>query len=198
MIPGPLRRRAWIYRAALPLLPVLGLLAGGCVRFRYTGEDDLPAAWRTEVTGISWRLPQGRFASEGQLVAGEGTPTKVRLEEMFFRGQLRRSAPAEFIELTTEGNGAFTARAWRAGQVAAELRHNGRIDPQTGWLELSDVPAKENQKFGPVATSLSLRVGLGADGALYVRAHGTAAGVVLFVPAVGSSTVWGRWEPARP
>jgi hypothetical protein len=179
-------------------LPVLGLLAGGCVRFRYTGEDDLPAAWRTEVTGISWRLPQGRFASEGQLVAGEGTPTKVRLEEMFFRGQLRRSAPAEFIELTTEGNGAFTARAWRAGQVAAELRLNGRIDPQTGWLELSDVPAKENQKFGPVATSLSLRVGLGADGALYVRAHGTAAGVVLFVPAVGSSTVWGRWEPARP
>jgi hypothetical protein len=131
-------------------------------------------------------------------VAGEGKPTKVRLEEMFFRGQLRRSAPADVIELTTAGDGAFTARAWRAGQVAAELRLNGRIDPQTGWLELSDVPAKENQKFGPVATSLSLRVGLGADGALYVRAHGTAAGVVLFVPAVGSSTVWGRWEPARP
>jgi len=198
MIPAPLRRRAWIYRAALPLLPVLGLLAGGCVRFRYTGEDDLPAAWRTEVTGISWRLPQGRFASEGQLVAGEGKPTKVRLEEMFFRGQLRRSAPADFIELTTEGNGAFTARAWRAGKVAAELRLTGRINPQTGWLELSDVPAKEDQKFGPLATTLSLRVGLGADGALYVRAHGTAAGVVLFVPAVGSSTVWGRWEPARP
>ena len=193
-----LRRRAVIHRAALPCLLVLALLAGGCVRFRYTGEEDLPAAWRTEVSGVAWRLPQGRVASEGQLVAGEGKPTKVRLEEMFFRGQLRRSAPAEFIELTTEGNGAFTARAWRAGKVAAELRLTGRINPQTGWLELSDVPAKEDQKFGPLATTLSLRVGLGADGALYVRAHGMAAGVVLFMPAVGSSTVWGRWEPARP
>jgi len=193
-----LRRRAVIYRASAPCLLVLALLAGGCVRFRYTGEEDLPAAWRTEVSGVAWRLPQGRFASEGQLVAGEGKPTKVRLEEMFFRGQLRRSAPAEFIELTTEGNGAFTARAWRAGKVAAELRLTGRINPQTGWLELSDVPAKEDQKFGPLATTLSLRVGLGADGALYVRAHGMAAGVVLFMPAVGSSTVWGRWEPARP
>ncbi len=193
-----LRRRAVIHRASAPCLLVLSLVAGGCVRFRYTGEEDLPAAWRTEVSGVAWRLPQGRFASEGQLVAGEGKPTRVRLEEMFFRGQLRRSAPAEFIELTTEGNGTFTARAWRAGKVAAELRLTGRITPQTGWLELSDVPAKENQKFGPLATSLSLRVGLGADGALYVRAHGMAAGVVLFMPAVGSSTVWGRWEPARP
>jgi hypothetical protein len=184
----------------LRLCLALGLaaLAAGCVSVRRATAEDLPEAWRAEVTGVSWRLPQGRFASEGQLVAGEGKTTKVRLEEMFFRGQLRRSAPAEFIELTTEGNGAFTARAWRAGKVAAELRLTGRINPQTGWLELSDVPAKENQKFGPVASSLSLRVGLGADGALYVRAHGTAAGLVLFMPAVGSSTVWGRWEPARP
>ena len=124
---------------------------------------------------------------------GRGGSQRVRLDE---RHQRRACHPVQLLD--ERGDGAFTARAWRAGQVAAELRLTGRINPQIGWLELSDVPAKEDQKFGPLATSLSLRIGLGADGALYVRAHGMAAGVVLFMPAVGSSTVWGRWEPARP
>ena len=176
----------------------LAALAAGCVSVRRATEEDLPAAWRAEVTGVSWRLPQGRFAAEGQLVAGAGRPVAGRLEEMFFPGQFRRSRRADVIEVTVAGDGTCTARAWRSGQLAAELTLPGQVDPRTGWLELKGIPVRDTQKFGALATTQSIRIGLGSDGALYVRAHATAAGVVLFLPAVGSSTVWGRWESARP
>ena len=110
----------------------LAALAAGCVSVRRATEEDLPAAWRAEVTGVSWRLPQGRFAAEGQLVAGAGRPVAGRLEEMFFPGQFRRSRRADVIEVTVAGDGTCTARAWRSGQLAAELTLPGQVDPRTG------------------------------------------------------------------
>ncbi|MBM3866812.1 MAG: hypothetical protein FJ381_13145 [Verrucomicrobia bacterium] len=194
-VPPPPRRRPgfpWWHAAAL----LITSLAGGCVSVRSTSEEDLPAAWRAEVKGVSWRLPSGRFAAEGKLVRGESQPVTGGLEQMFFPGQFRRSRGPEVIELTVGADGACTARAWKAGQIIAELSLPGRIDPKTGWVELSGVPVKDTNKFGVVMGTQSIRFGLGADGALYVRAHSYGAGMVLLLPAAGSSVVWGRWEPA--
>ena len=190
----PRRRlsRFSLFGAAL----LAAFLPSGCVMVRSTSEDDLPAAWRAEVKGVSWRLPSGRFAADGKILQGDTDPVPGWLERMFFPGQFTRGRRAEVIELTVSDDGACTARAWKAGQIAAELSLPGRIDPQTGWVELSGVPVKDNTKFGTSVGTQSIRFGLGADGALYVRAHAYGAGVVLFLPAAGSSVVWGRWEPA--
>ena len=190
----PRRSPSRFARFGAALLAVL--LTGGCVSVRSTSEEDLPAAWRAEVKGVSWRLPAGRFAAAGKLVRGDTNPAAGRLEEMFFPGQFQRNRGSEVIELTVSADGACTARAWKAGQIAAELSLPGRIDPQTGWVELSGIPVKDTNKFGVVMGTQSIRFGLGTDGALYVRAHAYGAGMVLFLPAAGSSVVWGRWEPA--
>lgn len=194
-VPPPSRRRLFP-SGPLGAALLVAALAGGCFSVRSTSEEDLPAAWRAEVKGISWRLPQGRFAAAGKIVSGEQPPAAGRLEQMFFPGQFGRNRGPEVIELTVAADGACTARAWRAGQVAAELSLPGRLDPQTGWVELSGIPVKDTNKFGKIMGTQSIRFGLGADGALYVRAHSYGAGMVLFLPAAGSSTVWGRWEPA--
>ena len=189
----PRRRpsRFGLFGAAL----LAALLTGGCVSVQSTSEEDLPAAWRAEVKGVSWRLPSGRFAAEGKVVRGDTDPVPGGLEQMFFPGQFRRNRGPEVIELTVSGDGACTARAWKAGQIAAELSLQGRIDPRTGWLELSGVPVKDTNKFGAFVGTQSIRFGLGADGALYVRAHAYGAATVLVLPAAGSMVFWGRWEP---
>jgi hypothetical protein len=54
---------------------------------------------------------------------------------------------------------------------------------------------KDTNKFGAFVGTQSIRFGLGADGALYVRAHAYGAATVLVLPAAGSMVFWGRWEP---
>ncbi len=189
-------RRSPSHFARFGAAVLAALLTGGCVTVRSTSEEDLPASWRAEVKGVSWRLPSGRFAAEGKIVRGDTDPVPGGLEQMFFPGQFRRNRGPEMIELTVSADGACTARALNAGQIVAELSLQGRIDPRTGWLELSGVPVKDTNKFGAFVGTQSIRFGLGADGALYVRAHALGAATVLVLPAAGSMVFWGRWEPA--
>ena len=194
-VPPPPRPRPagpWGLGAAL----VVAALSAGCVGWRHIAEEDLPAAWRAEVAGTLGRPAQGRFASLGRMVVREGEPVSGRLEEMFFPGQFIRNRHADEIELLVGGDGACTARAWQGGKVAAELSLPGRINPRTGWVELDGLEVRNTNKFGNLMGTQSIRFGLGADGALYVRAHSYGAGLVLFIPAASSSVVWGRWEPA--
>lgn len=170
----------------------------GCVVVSNVDEEKLPAAWKREITLPALRPPQGRFASAGLLARGSEPPVAGRLEWMFLPGQLRSSTPAEIIELATAPDGTFTARAWRAGRVVADVELPGRIDPKTGWLELERIPVKSTNKFGATVVTQSARVAVGSDGALYVRMGSTEAGVVLFLPAFGTGSVWGRWDPAAP
>lgn len=172
--------------------------ATGCVSFRTVDEDSLPASWKQEINRPASRLPQGRFVSAGLLASGTQAPVAARLEEMFLPGQLHRSARAQVVELIVAPNGTFTARAWRAGRVVAEVQLPYRLDPKTGWLELERIPVRDTNKFGATIATQSARVAIGSDGALYVRMSATAAGVVLFLPAFGTGTVWGRWEPVAP
>ena len=92
----PRRRlsRLALFGAAL----LAAFLPSGCVMVRSTSEDDLPAAWRAEVKGVSWRLPQGRFAADGKIVQGDTDPVPGWLERMFFPGQFTRRNRAEVIE----------------------------------------------------------------------------------------------------
>lgn len=170
----------------------------GCVSVRTVDEDELPAAWRREISGASVRLPQGRFHAAGLLVSGSPEPVDARLEHVFFPGLIGRSARPEVVEVAANADGTFTARAWRAGAVAAEVTLPGQLDPATGWVEFKHIPVKSTQKFGRTVDMQSARVGIGSDGALYVRRSTTAAGVVLFLPAFGRGTAWGRWEPLSP
>lgn len=169
--------------------------ASGCVSVRIVDEDRLPAGWKQQISQPTVRLPQGRFAAAGLLASGTQAPVAARLEEMFLPGQLPRASRAQVVELIAAPDGTFTAKAWRAGRVVAEVQLPYRLDPATGWLELERIPVKDSNKFGATVTTQSARVGIGSDGALYVRMSATAAGVVLFLPAFGTGTVWGRWEP---
>ncbi|MFZ4652309.1 MAG: hypothetical protein ACOYLV_16485 [Rubrivivax sp.] len=169
-----------------------------CVNVRLVDEDRLPDAWKREINQASARLPQGRFAAAGLLASGTEAPVAGRLEAMFLPGQVPRSARPDIVELTATPNGTITARALRRGVVVAQAELPYRLDPRTGWLEIERIAGTDASKFGRLATSQSVRVGVGSDGALYVRMSGTAAGVMLFMPAFGAQTVWGRWEPAAP
>jgi hypothetical protein len=161
-------------------------------------EDTLPEPWKREINQPSVRLPQGRFAAAGQLASGTQAPVAARLEAMFMPGQVPRSARPDVVELTAAPNGTFTATALRGGAVVAKVELPYRLRPKTGWLEIDSIAGTDASKFGRLTTSQSVRVGVGSDGALYVRMSATAAGVMLFMPAVGAQTVWGRWEPAAP
>ena len=186
---------------SLPLLFGAALCAAalsGCVIISNVDEDKLPAAWMREINPPAPRPPQGRFASAGLIARGAKPPVEGRLEWMFLPGQIRDRAPAETIELATAPDGTFTARAWRGGRVVAEVELPGRLDPKTGWLELERIPVKSTNKFGVTVATQSARVAVGSNGALYVQMSSTEAGVVLFLPAFGTGTVWGRWEPAKP
>lgn len=171
-----------------------------CVSVRLVDEDRLPEAWKSQINQPSVRLPQGRFAAAGQLASGTEAPLAARLEAMFMPGQIPRSTRPDVIELTAAPNGTFTARALRGGAVVAKVELSYRLDPNTGWLEIDSIVGTDanTNKFGRLATSQSVRVGVGSDGALYVRMSGTAAGVMLFMPAFGAQTAWGRWEAVAP
>lgn len=173
-------------------------VATGCVSVRVVDEDALPASWKREINQPTVRPPQGRFAAAGLLASGTQAPVAAQLESMFLPGQLPRPTRADLMELSLSPQGTFTARAWRAGRIGAEVELPGRLDPATGWLELDRIPVKDTNKFGATVTTQSARVGVGSDGALYVRMSATAAGVVLFLPAFGTGTAWGRWEPVAP
>jgi hypothetical protein len=177
---------------------VLAAAVTGCVSVRTVDEEELPAAWKKEISGATVRPPLGRFQAAGRLVSGAPGPVEGRLEHEFFPGVFRRPEHPESIEFAMAADGTFKARAWRAGALVAEVSLPGRVDPATGWLELERIPVKDSQKFGSVAEWRSARVGVGSDGALYVRRNATAAGMVLFLPAFGRGTSWGRWEPVSP
>lgn len=185
--------------AALLGATVLCAALAACVSVRLVDEDKLPEAWQREIHEPSVRPPQGRFSSAGQLASsGMESPVAARLEVMFMPGQIPRSARPEVVELTVADNGTFTARALRRGAVVAKVELPYRLNPKTGWLEIESISGTDANKFGRLATSQSLRAGVGSDGALYVRMSGTAAGVMLFMPALAAQTVWGRWEAAAP
>ena len=177
---------------------ILCTALAACVSVRLVDEDRLPEAWKREINQPSVRLPQGRFAADGQLAIGKEAPVSARLEAMFMPGQIPRSVRPDVFELNATPNGTFIARAMRGGKVVATAELPYRLQPKTGWLEIESIAGTDASKFGRLTTSQSVRVGVGTDGALYVRMSGTAAGVILFMPAVGAQTVWGRWEPAAP
>ena len=192
--PTVISRRIAFLLAATVLCTALA----ACVNVRLVDEDRLPEAWKREINQPSVRLPQGRFAAAGQLASGKEAPVAARLEAMFMPGQIPRSARPDVVELNAAPNGTLIVRAIRWGAVVASAQLPYRLDPKTGWLEIESIAGTDASKFGRLTTSQSVRVGVGTDGALYVRMSGTAAGVVLFMPAVGAQTVWGRWEPAAP
>ncbi|MFM9029079.1 MAG: hypothetical protein ACKOTF_00040 [Opitutaceae bacterium] len=177
---------------------VLAAAVTGCVSVRTVDDDELPAAWKREISAASVRPPQGRFQAAGLLVSGSPKPVDARLEHVFFPGLIGRSGRPEMVEVAANTDGTFTARAWRAGAVVAEVTLPGQVDPATGWVEFKHIPVKSTQKFGRTVATQSARMGIGSDGAIYVRRSITEAGMVLLMPAFGRGTEWGRWEPVSP
>ena len=169
-----------------------------CVSVRVVDEDRLPEAWKRHINQPSVRLPQGRFVAAGLVASGTEAPVAGRLEWMFLPGKISLSARPDVVELTATPQGTFTATALRGAEVVAKAEFPYRLNSKTGWLEIESITGTDASKFGRLATSQSVRVGVGSDGALYVRMRGSATGVMLFMPAVGAQSAWGRWEPAAP
>ena len=184
--------------ASTAAIALLFSALAACVSVRIVDEDSLPEAWKRDINQPSVGQPTGRFEAAGLLASGTQAPVAARLEAMFMPGQIPRTARPEVLEFTASPSGLLTVRALRWGAAVAKVELPYRVDPRTGWLEIEQVPVKDSSKFGRLAGTQSVRMGVGSDGALYVRMSGTAAGVVLFMPTVGAQTVWGRWAPAGP
>ena len=129
-----------------------------------------------------------------------------------FFGLAQRQADVEDPQSSDEAGGLRSEqRAFQAAQgnrqvgaeggprrVVAEVELPGRLDPKTGWLELERIPVQSTNKFGATVSTQSARIAVGSDRALYVQMNSTDAGIVLFMPAFGTGTIWGRWEPSAP
>ena len=166
------------------------LLMAGCniTGVHRVADNKLPDAWQKQITAVV-SPPNGRFVAAGEKVGSKGKE-HGRLEQMFFRGYRHRPA-ADFVDLATAADGTFTAEVWRNGRLIEDLRHPGRLDPETGWLQIDRV-----NKYGGKTITWSARAGVGADGTLYVKLSEDSAGTAWSIPTVGTKSWWGRWLPA--
>ena len=176
------------------------LLTAGCLlSVSHVEEDQLPAEWRSAFANLSSdpSALTGRFSNEGTGVFNEGKESAVRLTDVFFPGAFPRrsggSVDAVALDWTPEGK--LRARALSGPTTRAEVVLVASRDAATAWTDVQGIPVKDTNKFGATMNTQRARVALASSGQLYVEVHATAVGIVLFLPAAGARTVWGRWSP---
>ena len=171
-------RRAFALAGEVPSL--VGAIGGLTDRYLLNGTAD----------------PAGRYASAGTGFAGEAKESPARLVDVFFPGTFpRRVGPAvDEVALDWTTDGRLRASAISSGAVRAEVLLSATRDRGTGWTEVKGIPVKDTNKFGVTLDAQGARLRIARDGRLYVKVHASAAGIVLFLPAAGTRTAWGRWE----
>jgi hypothetical protein len=174
------------------------LATTGCLVVSHVDDERLPAQWREALEGIQAdaSFPAGRYANQGTGFAGEDTQSPARLVDVFFPGAFRRRGGTAVDEVALEwtSGGKLRARAISGGATRAEVLLTAAKDGKTGWVEVKGIEVKPTNKFGRLVEAQSARLAPARDGRLYVKLHASAAGIVLFLPAAGSRTAWGRWE----
>jgi hypothetical protein len=169
------------------------------VQVRHVDDAQLPAAWQREIERItSFRDPSGRYADAGQALDSRGAITPTRLAYVFFPGHLDRRTAVDAVVLAWSGADRLTVTLRHGERTVAERSFAAEIDRPSGWLNVGPIDVKDTEKFGALASTQSARLAVGADGALYLKVRSQAAGVVLFVPAAGTTSRWTRFPATTP
>ena len=175
---------------------ITGTLAG-CVSVKTVDRDELPAAWTKALpkSDASPRDPTGVYTASGQGVKSAGELEPRDLGNVFFPGQRIRATRWELRLDPTTHQLTVTAAAGRNSGTTASFATE--LEAKSHALSIPKI-AVLGTKFGATAETQSARLFVGDDGALYIETKRSAAGVVLFVPAVGYWKNWGRWETSPP
>lgn len=184
--------------ATLPCTLLLSCVLGlsGCIHIHNVDDEQMPPAWREGVAAVTvFRNPSGRYRSDGSAVNSKGAVNPVRLANVFFPGRFRRRDLIDSVDLKFDPAGKFTATVWNGSHQLAEATWPAELDGKSGWISIKSISVEDNLKFGAVSSTQSVRLALSPDGALYVKVRSSGAGIVLFLPAAGTSSVWGRFEP---
>jgi hypothetical protein len=193
------RKKLHGVKPAVPAACLAVLLTAGCLlSVSHVDDERLPAPWREALAEVTDGTadPAGRYANAGTGFAGEGKESPARLVDVFFPGTFpRRVGPAvDEVALDWTTDGKLRARAISSGAVRAEVLLSATRDRGAGWTEVPGIPVKDTNKFGVTLDAQSARLRIARDGRLYIKVHASAAGIVLFLPAAGTRTAWGRWE----
>jgi hypothetical protein len=179
------------------LLFVLATLVTGCVSVRTLDRDQLPAAWRTALpaSAAGFRDPSGVYASPGKAALASGGQEDKSLADALFPGH-RMNATRYRLSWDRQGS-TLTAVALDGPLAGRRRTFDAQVCPQDGGLFLAEVPVR-GSSFGPDATSQSVWLRVGDDGALYIEVSASSVGVSGIVPYAGHHHSWGRWEKVEP
>jgi len=181
-----------------PLLATTAaLIVAGCVSIKSTDQDQLPAAWRQALGGKPTALGVGSsvFAGYGESIHSDGKFAGMMLTQVFFPGQRIQS---DRCTLLLNSSGQLTVTATNGSGVTATATFDTELDRDAGTLLVKSIPVKDLNEFGRVLSTQSAHLQIGTDRALYAQVRQTGAGIVLFVPVAGTSSVWARWDAAPP
>lgn len=183
----------------LPLLLACfapALVCTSCVSVKSTDEEQLPSAWRQALSTKAVGDISGHYLADGRVVRSDGKVTDWTLVELFFPGRyLRRERPTlDRGELKLGDNGTVTFTGFSGGAAVLSESFGSELDAATGERVVHIPVSDKYNKFGAVATTRRARLKVGSDHALYVHVRDVGAGVVLFMPAAGTASMWGRWD----
>jgi hypothetical protein len=183
------------------LLAVLaaGVLGTSCVSIKSVDDDQVPIAWRQAMSPKTTKRADvnGRFAVQGQVVHSDGRLVDWTLVDLFFPGRFlsRHQPQLDSGELHLADFGRLTFTGFLGGAIVLTESFDTEFDHETGTLIVKSIPVSDQlDKFGRVASTRSARLQVGSDRALYCQVRQTGAGIVLFMPVAGTSSMWARWD----
>lgn len=177
------------------LLTVVSALLPGCVSVQRVDDARLPADWTAAIASVDrFRDFDGIYPDRGEGCGERGVVSRFRLVEVFFGGRFRAHERVDAVELRLVGGDRLFVKVRRGGAMVAEGEFLAGVERGTGWTTVRPIPVADTEKFGVVASTREARLGLAADGTLYVWTRLTGVGVVLFLPAVGERSDWARWR----
>jgi hypothetical protein len=186
---------------ALLALLAAGVLSTSCVSIKSVDDDQVPAAWRQALSPKTVKKADvnGQFLADGQVVRSDGKVSSWTLVDLFFPGRyLSRHQPQlDRCELHLADSGRLTFTGFLDGVVIITDTFDTEFDSETGALVVKSIPVSDKlDKFGAVASTRSARLQIGSDHALYSHVRQSDAGIILFMPAVGTSSMLARWDAA--
>lgn len=178
-----------------------GMLSISCVSIKSVDEDQVPAAWRQAMSTKTTERANvnGQYFANGQVVRSDGKVVSWTLVDLFFPGRFlsRHQPQLDRCELHLSDSGRLTFTGFQGGAAILTDTFDTEFDRVTGALVVKSIPVSDKlDKFGAVASTRSARLQIGSDHALYTQVRQSGAGVVLFMPVAGTSSMLARWDAA--
>jgi hypothetical protein len=186
-------------RATLLAVLTAGALSTSCISIKSVDDEQVPASWRQAMSPkpVKQADVNGRFSAAGQVIRSDGKVESWLLVDLFFPGRFlsRHKPQLDYGELHLAETGQLTFSGYFGGAVVLTETFDTKFDPETGALVVKSIPVSDKlNKFGRVAYTRSARLQIGSDHGLYAHVWQAGAGIVLFMPAAGTASMWARWD----